>query len=181
MSSDPSITTPEHLAALAALGWDSSEELPLWAAQLVAADRGADAVLALACLSPSQSEEARELLPAALAELGVAIPSVGDAARRLLANWAEDLLAGKLSTDNVRELVWRLFSTTDYDSAVVEQPLANTVLANDYLDEPDLSEFVRRGAQAQLDLPLDPLPPAPAPSPSIFRRLFRRRTHRDGY
>lgn len=115
---------PDALAARFVLGIASTENVPWWAAQWLADGYDGPALRELAGLNSRDPRAVNDLLPAALAEMGVTMPSTaaaaaGDAFRQM----AEMCVSGQAGELWVAQQVDVIVACSDYCSDVTELPL----------------------------------------------------------
>jgi len=115
---------PDALAARFVLGIAPTENVPWWAAQWLADGFDGPALRELAGLNGRDSHEVNDLLPDALAEMGVAMPSsavaaAGEAFRQM----AEMCLSGQAGERWVAQQVEDIVARSDYRSDVLDLPL----------------------------------------------------------
>lgn len=121
---DQRTPTPITAAAWFVLGVAPTESIPWWAAQWLADGHDSPALRELAGLNSRDSHTVNDLFPAALTELGIALPSTTMAAAatafRQLAEMCLSERAGELwVTQQVEDIVMR----ADYDNEVINLPL----------------------------------------------------------
>lgn len=121
---NPPAPLPNTLAARLVLGIAPTEDVPWWAAQWLADGYDGPALRELAGLNDRDPREINDLLPAALAEMGVRMPSsAAAAANEAFRQIAEMCLSGQAGERWVAQQVEDIVARTDYRSDVIDLPL----------------------------------------------------------
>jgi hypothetical protein len=116
--------TPAALAAWFVLGITPTERVPWWAAQWLADGHDGQALRELAGLNGRDPHEVNDLLPAALGEIGTALPpTVVAAAAEAFRRLAEMCLSGRAGERWVTQQVEEIVIRADYSSDVLDLPL----------------------------------------------------------
>lgn len=124
--------SPRLVASWLLVGHLPTERVPLWAAQWLADGLDGDSLRALAGLHGDDPHDVRELLPSALAEVGVLVPDAGDNERlafqeasiEVIYRWvAETFLAGKAGPRWVVDKVCEVVSNNNYEEASMAGPM----------------------------------------------------------
>jgi hypothetical protein len=157
MQLDGETPTPRSVEAWVVLGVLPAERVPMWAAEWIVQGYGGEALVELAGLSGRDSREVRDLLPAAVAELGVEAGASLEAACKVEYDRIAGLyLAGRASWGWVLGAVVGVVSANDYAGEVLNQPLGELWAVEDELGAPwgrvdvQLAEVVRAACVAQL-------------------------------
>ncbi|WP_412538711.1 hypothetical protein R8Z50_23005 [Longispora sp. K20-0274] len=124
MTEQPTAPTPTAVAAWLVLDTMPVENVPWWAAAWLADGYDGQALRELAGLNGRDPHAVRDLLPAALAEIGVALPATDlaaaiDAFRHL----AELCLAGQVGERWIAQKVEEIVIRADDSSSVIDLPL----------------------------------------------------------
>ena len=115
---------PRTVAAWFVLGIAPSERVPWWAAQWLADGHDGPALRELAGLNGREPRTVHDLLPTALAEAGVELPTtLSHAASEAFGLLAELHLTGQASARWVAQQVEQIVYRTDYDAEVQRLPL----------------------------------------------------------
>lgn len=136
------VPTPELVAAWLALGCLAPERVPVWAAFWLADGKDGEALRELAGTSGRDPREVRDVLPAALREAGVDVPSPDDldnVSRHRIRAWAavvyRDLarlcLNGRASPRWVVRKVMEIVGDNGYDDAVTASPVGGLFALDD--------------------------------------------------
>ncbi len=149
--------TPRLVAAWVVLGVLPAERMPMWAAEWIVQGYDGAALAELAGLSGRDPGEVRDLLPAALGEVGAELLSSGQAALKVQYNHVAGLhLGGRASWAWVVEEVARVADAARADDGALEQPLGGLRDVACEMGEPwrrpdvELAEAVRAACVAQL-------------------------------
>ncbi|MEV6561700.1 hypothetical protein AB0M22_38685 [Nocardia sp. NPDC051756] len=111
------------LAAWFVLG-SLPDELPWWAAQWLVEGHDGPALRELAGLNERDPRAVGDLLPEAMAEMGIALPANDiDATNVLFCDLAWRCLSGQLDERQVGQKVTEVLAVTNYDSAATHLPL----------------------------------------------------------
>ncbi|WP_427889849.1 hypothetical protein ACQHIV_40595 [Kribbella sp. GL6] len=122
---DGQTPTPTLVAAWLVLGTLRTESVPMWAANWLVQGYDGSSLVELAGLSGRDTHEVRDLLPAALADVGVAVPSSRQAAVKVAYDHvARFHLSGRAHWAWVVDKVVELVEANDYAVEAFEQPLA---------------------------------------------------------
>lgn len=112
------------LAAWFVLGAAPTEAVPWWAAQWLADGHDGELLRELAGLDSRDPRTVNDLLPGALAEIGVALPSTTVAAAdQVFRELAEMCLSGRAGERWVSQQVDDIVRRADYDDEVLDLPL----------------------------------------------------------
>jgi hypothetical protein len=123
-SASDEIPTPELVAAWVALSTVPSERIPLWAAHWLVQGCDGDALRALAGISGTDPHDVHDLLPAALADCGAAIPDSVAAAAQVAFTKLARMQADRRATERwVLDKVCEIVSRSDYADSVIALPL----------------------------------------------------------
>ena len=148
---------PELAAAWLVLDMVPTERVPWWAAEWLAEGRDGPALRELAGLGARDSHEIRELLSAALAEAGAAVPDSPSAAAEIWFSQTACLYeAGQVDERWVACVIDQVVRASDYDSAVYELPLGGLYGVNDEWEggwgrsEAELRTMIRVGCRDQI-------------------------------
>ena len=143
LSSEPT-PSPRLVAAWLLVGHLPTEQVPLWAAHWLADGLDGEALRALAGLHGDDPHDVRDLLPAALAEVGVVLPETGNATAtvafreasiEVLYRWvAETFLAGRAGPRWVVDKVYEVVANNNYDDASMAGPMGALWLIDDEWD-----------------------------------------------
>jgi hypothetical protein len=118
------VPSPELVAAWFVLGQARLERVPWWAAHWLLAGRDGQSLRELAGLNGRDPHEVRDLLPAALAEMSVALPPTAVAAAVVVFDdLARRCLAGEAGERWVVQVVEDVVTRTGYSFEVAELPL----------------------------------------------------------
>jgi len=134
----------------------------MWAAWWLVEGYDGDGLRFLAGLPGDDPRDIRDALPAALADVGVEVPSIADACKFVFDDAAANLLAGITSEEAAVALVERVVIATSMDAAVWEQPLARIYGLDDEWGEgwgrpiPELRRAVHEACARQLRQTSDP-------------------------
>lgn len=125
--------TPRLVAAWLQVGHLPTERVPHWAAQWLADGCDGPSLRALAGLHGDDPHDVRDLLPQALAEVGVTLPQRGSDAEEaafreasidVTYRWvAQTFLAGRASPRWVVDRVYEIVSNNNYDHASTAGPM----------------------------------------------------------
>ncbi|WP_460649130.1 hypothetical protein [Kribbella endophytica] len=149
--------TPRLVAAWVVLGVVPTEQMPMWAAEWIVQGYDGEALAELAGLSGRDPGEVRDLLPAALGEVGAELMPEGQAAMKLEYDHVAELhLGGRVSWAWVVTEVARVADASQADDGPFEQPLGGLRDVECEMGEPwrrtdlELAEVVRAACVAQL-------------------------------
>lgn len=118
------VPPPSLVAAQLVLGSLASERVPWWAAHWLAGGRDGQALRELAGLDGNDSRAVWDLLPDALADMSVEIPSSAAAAATLsFRHFASLCLSGGASEHWVAQKVEETVALSGYDPAVLDLAL----------------------------------------------------------
>ena len=155
------VPSPELVAAWLRLGTLNIDRVPMWAAHWLVAGYDGSAVAELAGLRSSDSREAHDLLPAALAECGLTAPLARIAAAiAAFADLARLQQSGRAGERWVVSKVEEVLSANDYDSEIAGLPLGQIHYLNDEWSEgwgrphEELEKVVDAACVVQLHLPM---------------------------
>ncbi|MBS2550377.1 hypothetical protein KGQ19_26250 [Catenulispora sp. NL8] len=116
--------TPNIVGAWFVLGAAASERVPWWAGQWLAEGHDGPTLRELAGLNGRDPHAVTDLLPAALAELGVSMPTTVTAAASEAFRYTAELhLSGQASARWVAQQVEQIIIRTDYSNEVFDLPL----------------------------------------------------------
>lgn len=153
---------PGTLAAWFVLGVAPAENVPWWAAQWLADGYDGPALRELAGLNGRDPHEVNDLLPAALAEMGVRMPSSAvAAASEAFRQMAEMCLSGRAGERWVAQQVEDVVARTDYRGDVIDLPLGRLYGVEDEWEGgwgatvEELKKTVRTRCAEQLRAPLN--------------------------
>lgn len=139
------------------LGQAALERVPWWAAHWLAARRDGDALRELAGLNDRDVHAVRDLLPRALAEMSVDIPTATVAsALMVFEDLARRCLAGDAGERWVAQVVEEIVMRADYSSEVIDLPLGGLYGVDDEWDAgwgrsvEELRTVVRAACRAQI-------------------------------
>lgn len=118
------VPSPELVAALFVLGDAPLERVPWWAAHWLVIGHDGEALRELAGLDDSDIPAVASLLPAALAEMSVALPAAGTAAARVVFDdLARQCLAGAAGERWVARKVAEVVEHSGYSRDILDLPL----------------------------------------------------------
>lgn len=118
--------SPHAVAVWLVLGMLATERTPWWAAQWLADGHDGEALRELAGLNGKDTHAARDLLPAALAEMGVELPLTHVAAViEAFRDLADMLLARRTDAQWVVKRVEQIIVQAQYDDEVLNMPLGH--------------------------------------------------------
>jgi hypothetical protein len=124
VAADDAVPSPELVAAWFVLGQLELEHVPWWAAYWLGAGRDGDALRELAGLNDRDVHEVRDLVPRALAEISVELPTATVAtALVVFEDLARRCLAGQAGERWVAQVVDETVTRADYSSDVIDLPL----------------------------------------------------------
>lgn len=124
--------SPGTVARWFVLGMAATERLPWWAAQWLADGHDGPALCELAGLDGHDSRAVNDLVPAALADMGVDMPTtIVAAAGEELRHAAELHLSGQASERWVSGHVQEIVARAGHDDGVLELPLGGIHLIED--------------------------------------------------
>jgi len=127
--------SPTVVAAWVALGRAPAERVPWWAAEWLADGCDGSALRELAGLNGRDPRAVNDLLPSALAEMGVALPtSAAAAATVVFQDLAELCLSGRASERWVVQKVEEIVGQADYSDDVLDLPLGTLYGTDDAWD-----------------------------------------------
>ncbi|GIH19679.1 hypothetical protein [Rugosimonospora africana] len=120
------VPSPELVAAWFVLGQAGLERVPWWAAHWLIAGRDGQALRELAGLNGRDVHEVRDLLPAALAEMSVALPPTTVAAAVVVFDsLARRCLTREAGERWVAQVVEDVVTRAGYSSEVIDLPLGH--------------------------------------------------------
>lgn len=126
---------PDTVAVSLVLEVLAVERVPWWAAQWLAAGHDGTALRELAGLNGTDPHAVRDLLPAALAEIGIQLPSTRlAAATESFRDLAEMLVTRRADPQWVIQRVEQIIVQTHYDDEVLNLPLSRLYGLNDEWD-----------------------------------------------
>ncbi|MEU2101776.1 hypothetical protein [Nocardia sp. NPDC019255] len=118
------VPTPELVAAWVALDTFPSERIPLWAAQWLIQGYDGETLRELAGLSGRDPHEVHDILPAALADCGAAIPDSDAAAAQVAFTKLARMHADNRATERwVLGKVYEIVARSGYADSVLALPL----------------------------------------------------------
>ena len=118
------IPSPTLVAAWLALDMLPTEKVPRWAAFWLAGGHDGTALVDLAGPHGDDPHEVRDLLPAAVADCGAAVPTVDAAAATVaFTHLAQLLVAGKASERWIVDEVSEIVARSGYADSVIVLPL----------------------------------------------------------
>lgn len=117
------VPRPAVVAAWLVLGGLPVEDVPMWAAWWLVEGFDGEALRNLAGLSGRDPFEVSDMLPDALGDMGVQLPSAVEACRLTFTVEAARCLRGAVSEEFIVALVERIVVATGYARFVYEQPL----------------------------------------------------------
>lgn len=121
---DPQAPLPTTVAAWFVLNIAPTERIPWWAAQWLANGHDGQALRELAGLNGRDPHAVNDLLPVALAEMCVTLPSnTVAAANEAFRQLAEMCLSGRAGERWVTQQVEEIVMHTDYNNDVIDLPL----------------------------------------------------------
>jgi hypothetical protein len=148
---------PDLVAAWYVLARLPTGRVPWWAAQWLADGHDGPALRELAGLGANDGYQVRDLLPDALAEVGVTLP---DATVAAASTWFDHVarlcLAGRAGERWVAQVVEDIVRASDYDAGVCELPLGGLYGVEDAWaggwgpDEEQLRATVRSACSMQI-------------------------------
>jgi hypothetical protein len=134
---DGATPTPALVAAWLALDTLRAESVPLWAANWLVEGYDGESLAELAGLSGRDTREVRDLLPAALADAGIALVSSRQAALKVAYDHIANMhLSGRVRWAWVVNQVAGLVIGNAYASEVFEQPLGDLWRIDDEPGQP---------------------------------------------
>jgi hypothetical protein len=152
---DNATPAPSLVAAQLAVGTLDVDRVPWWAAQWLSEGFDGPALRELAGLG-ERDQAVYDLLPAALAEMAIDLPSGKVAVAVTIFNdLAAMCLAGRADERRVAAKVEEVVVSSDYAPEVVALPLGKIWNAPDYWGGewvPELCELIRKACQDQLRL-----------------------------
>lgn len=115
---------PSTVAAWLVLGIAPTERVPWWAAQWLADGHDGQALRELAGLNGRDPHAVTDLLPDALADIGLTLPTTTvAAANEAFRHLAEMCLSGRAGERWVAQKVEEIVRQTDYNDGVIDLPL----------------------------------------------------------
>ncbi|WP_413644530.1 hypothetical protein [Micromonospora sp. RTP1Z1] len=127
-----SAPTPATVAAWLVLDTLPVETVPWYAAAWLVNGHDSQTLRELAGLDGRDPHAVRDLLPAALAEIGIALPTTDlAAATDAFRHLAELCLAGRAGERWVAQMVEEIVIRTDYSNSVIDLPLGQLYGADD--------------------------------------------------
>jgi len=154
---DGETPTPGVVAAWLALDTLRAESVPMWAANWLVQGHDGESLAELAGLSGRETREVRDLLPAALADMGVDRLSSRQAALKVAYDHIAHMhLTGRVRWAWVANQVVGLVIGNGYSSEAFEQPLGELWGIDDDLGEPwsrtedELAGIVRQACIEQV-------------------------------
>ena len=121
---DDQTPAPQTVAAWFVLGTAASERVPWWAAQWLADGHDGTTLRELAGLNGHDPRAVGDLLPEALAEMGVTLPTTTTAAAtEAFRHTAEMHVSGLASERWVAQQVEQIVAQASYDNEVLDLPL----------------------------------------------------------
>lgn len=118
------VPSPNTVAARFVLGIAATERIPWWAAQWLADGHDGPALRELAGLDGRDPHAVNDLVPAAMAEMGVDVPTTTAAATGEEFRHAAELhLSGQASARWVAQQVEQIVPRADYSDDVLDLPL----------------------------------------------------------
>ena len=151
------LPSPSLVAAWFIVGRLDPASVPTWAAWWLVQGQDGEALRELAGLPGEDPYDVRDLLPSALADTGVSLPTPAEAVRLAFEHEAKACLAGKKDERTVARFVEDVYIDTDYASWVLDEPLGAIYGVDDEWEgrwgrhEDELREAVRAACSAQLE------------------------------
>ncbi|MGH8990998.1 MAG: hypothetical protein ACRDZ7_05660 [Acidimicrobiia bacterium] len=152
------LPSPSLVAAWLVVDRLDPASVPTSAAWWLVQGHDGEALRQLAGLSGQDPWDVRELLPSALADIGVALPTPAEAVRLAFEHEAKACLAGKVDERTVARFVENVYIDSDYASWVLDEPLGEIYGVDDEWEgrwgrlEDDLRKAVRAACAAQLEI-----------------------------
>jgi hypothetical protein len=119
------VPSPALVAAWERLGLQRPELVPMWAAWWLADGFDGIGLRELAGLSGHDPRDVHDLLPAALADIGVALPSELDACAVALDALANEVLAGTRTELDAVEVIERIVDSMWPSREILKEPLGS--------------------------------------------------------
>jgi hypothetical protein len=148
---------PELVGAWYVLSQVPTERVPWWAAHWLAGGHDGPALRELAGLGANDGYRVRDLLPDALADVGVVLPDATAAAASIWFDHVAQLcLAGRADERWVAQVVEDIVRASDYDAVVCDLPLGGLYGVEDAWvggwgpDEDQLRAIVRSACSVQI-------------------------------
>lgn len=133
---DEQTPSPQTVAAWLVLGMAPTEQIPWWAAQWLADGQDGQALRELAGLDGSDPRAIGDLVPLALAEMDVPLPSTDlAAAQHMFRRIARLCVSGQGSERWVAQKVEEILARSEYDSAIIALPLGQLYSVSDAWEE----------------------------------------------